>query len=314
MKPIAVYHWWKEPEEDLPINNIRVPVLLSIATLRAVSDMPIVVLQAENEKSWGYFPDKLNFKVENFDFHLRKYSNKIKGFRHLSRIYDLNQWASVNAPDSDIMYVDSDVFFFKDPLPLACKTDRFCWNGWNTGFFYYNQASPTFSSFFDAFDAYVRSAVYSPVMLQLLKGYVNYEEWYGIWDEMILGYMKYQHPKMFNTLPDEEHITAKTIYLIELGKDKVFHGNGSIASNPFTKYQYAIGLLCLVIEEFYEKICKVLSQEDILNIFGKDLLEWSKDKRFSILKNASSIKIYKNLIGHYDITLFATNNKKMRFI
>lgn len=314
MNPIAVYHWWPETTDDVPGKNIRAPVLLSIATLRAVSDIPIVVLQAENEKSWEDFPEKLNFRVENYDFALRKYSDKIKGFRHLSRIHDLNKWASVNAPDSDIVYVDSDVFFFQNPLPLACSTDKFCWDGWNTGFFYYNQASPIFARFFDAFDAYIRSAVYCPVMLRLLKGYVGYDEWYGIWDEMVLGYMKYQHPDVFNTIPDEEHATVRNIAYLDFKKVKVFHGNGSIVSNPFTKYQYARGLLCLVIEEFYEKICKVLSQEDILNIFGKDLLEWSKEKRFSLLKNASSIKLSQNQTGHYDITLFATNNKKMRFI
>ena len=306
---VAIYHWWPLPKDPNPYQNLRAPILLSIASLRSVSDVKIIVLQNENNKDWGKFPNLLNFEIVENKFYLEKYADKIKGYRHLSRIYDLNSWGLKNYPQSDIVYVDSDVFFFKDPFPLECATDRFCWDGWNTGFFYYNQSN--MKEFMEVFDCYIKSCMFSEEIKTNIKKYVGYDAWYDIWDEMILSFMKKENPDLFHEIPSEEHATVRNLQYVEKEKAKIFHANGTIVSNPFNEDPYHRGLLCLLVKEFREKIEKVI---DIKEVFEEKYIEWSNDKIFSILDNSMSLEMSKDHSKHYDINLFLSFVYGRKFI
>ena len=83
------YHTFTGDNEFPTYKNLRVPTLLSIATLRAVNpDVEIIVLEGSNNLvnyTWGEYPDKLGFKVWHINFHLEENWSGIKGWQHLSR-------------------------------------------------------------------------------------------------------------------------------------------------------------------------------------------------------------------------------------
>ncbi len=291
----AYYHWWSFDGEPNPHKNLRAPIILSIATLRSVSNIPIIVFDlSEKDMDWKDYPKKLNFEVIRKKFYLEKYQNKVEGFRHLSRIFDLQEHYIKN---TDIMYVDSDVFFFKNPLPLKESTDKFCWDLWNTGFFYYNPEKN--SEFFDVFKHYTMSAIHSGDIRNLFKKYVNYDSWYGVWDEMVLGYMRGFHSDFFNKIEVEEHATLNNLFTI---KDaNMLHLNGFMISNPLNQNVHARGLACLYAKEFYENICKVFTEEDLIEIFGEKMLEHCSNKRFGIEKNSHKFIKMNRIDDNYHI-------------
>jgi hypothetical protein len=237
------------------------------------------------------YPERLNFTVKSAECHLKKYKDRIDGCNHLSRIFDIKEMSD----NCDVVYVDSDVFFFRDPFPLSGDTSKFCWDGWNTGFFYYN--SSHIDAFYDVFQSYVKSAIYSTEIRQLMKNYVGYDAWYGVWDEMILGFMKHHHKELFHTIPLEEHTTAKRF----CENPKMFHSNGSMIKNPITNEIHARGIAALMIEEFWKNINKVLRNEDVLEIFGSKLIEYFENKRFSIVKKSRLLKSVCDSTGHYQL-------------
>lgn len=304
----AVYHCWSEHDEQEPYKNVRTPVVLSIATLRATSQIPITVLDmTERETDWDHFPDTLNFKVIRKQFSLTSDANHVKGYKHLSRIFDVHDWALENNIKSTVVYCDSDVFFLKDPFPLQAQNSHFCWDGWNTGFFYFNPEGLYYKSFYELFCKYTKEAIYSEVLRQEMKGFVGYDDWYGVWDEMVLGYMKNKHPEVFDLTPIAEHVTCRTLSQIDPVKAKIFHGNGSMVPNPITGGDHARGLLCLMIKEFYQKICKSLKENHLLEIFGAETLRYFKDKQFSLIDNAYYLEWIKNDKGLYELLRFSQN-------
>jgi hypothetical protein len=307
---VAVYHCWSEPHEPSSYKNARTPVVASIATLRATSDIPIVVLDMTGEETdWGRFPAKLNFQIERRSFYLSQYKELVTGYKHLSRIFDIEKWSSENAKEKTIIYCDSDIFFFKNPFPLAVATDKFCWDGWNTGFFYFKQNDVTYKKFYSLFEKYTLEAIFAESVRQDMKKFVGYDDWYGVWDEMVLGYMKNQHPDVFNTIPNTEHVTCRSISQIKISEAKVFHGNGTFVPHPIQNLNHARGLLCLAIEEFYQQICQYLNQEDLKEIYGQNTLEYFQEKRFNLSDAVDYLEWMKNDKGLYEILKFSQNLK-----
>lgn len=86
------YHWWAHPGEKP--TNLRTPILLSIATLRSVCDLPITVLDTSDRPiDWMGFPEKLGFSVLPTRCSLERYKEKLEGWRFLSRIFDIHREA-----------------------------------------------------------------------------------------------------------------------------------------------------------------------------------------------------------------------------
>jgi hypothetical protein len=292
MKPVAVYHWWSLPNEPPVYKNLRTPIIGSIASLRSVSDVSIVVLDISDvDTDWGHFPEKLKFEVIKYEPILRRYSHLLDGWRHLSRIPDLHKWAQ-----SDVMYVDSDVFFFRDPFPLACSTEKFCWDGWNTGFFYFNPKAEMYQRFYSIFECHCLSAIHSENIRKLMKPHVGYDSWYGVWDEMLLAFIKNEHNELFNYLPVEEHTTARI--LKDCDNPKVFHANGSMVTNPLTQEKHARGLIPLIMEEFYQNIKEVLSVEDLRAMYG-ECFNYFEKQRVHLLQNTNHLDWCKDTDGLY---------------
>lgn len=268
MSEIAVYHWWDEPGDSPPYANLRIPTIISIATLRAANpNIPILVLDLnERETHWGGFTDKLWFSVRKIQPCLKKHKDRIRGWKHLSRFSDVHR----EIRQGTILYVDSDVFWLQDPLPLEKSPDKFCFDGWNTGFYYYDRTAPFTEDFFEIFEAYTRGAIYSDDVRKVMKKYVGYDSWHGVWDEMMSSYMAHQHPELFNIIPVNEHTAARNLHLAS--NPKMFHCNGTMVSNEVPKTPneqiHCRGLLGLLVMEIYEKLRKVLDQQDIDQIYS----------------------------------------------
>jgi len=292
VKTTAIYHCWSLDHEPDPYKNLRTSVVPSIATLRSVSDVDIVVLDCSPNRPhrWGYLQEKLNFQVVKTNFFLEQYSSLVKGYKHLSRIFDIHNWCENQNYVGDVIYVDSDVFFFKNPLPLEKTRDRFCYDGWNTGYFYFDPNEKDYKNFFELFKKYTIEAIQSKDTRESMKKYIGYDDWYEVWDEMVLGYMKNKHPELFNLISPNEHSTSRTLGQCGTDKVKVFHGNGSYVPSPTGEETHSRGLLCLMVQEFYENITKILSKQDLVAIFDEKNFDYFENKRFSLLDNVDYLE------------------------
>jgi hypothetical protein len=309
MKKVA-YHCWSLKGEPEPFANLRTPVVASISTLRGVSDVPIVVLDAsDHDVNWGHFPEKLNFEVVKIKLKLQKYKSLVEGYNILSRIFDLNEY--FKNENHDVIYCDTDTFFFRDPFPLFCKTDRFCWNYWNAGFFYFNPSSDVYKEFFDVYDSYTRAAIHSEEIRKIIKKHIHYEAWYGVWEEMILKYMERDHINLFNEIPIEEHTTSQTLHRANFDSVKVFHANGSIMEHPLSGERHSRGLIGIMMQEFYQNMIKVLDEEDLKLMYGEQALSFFKKMRVTFLEKCNNLGWTKNQGGLYELIKLT---KKVNFI
>ncbi len=298
-KPVACYHWWSHPNEPPPYANLRTPILPSIATLRGVSDVDIIVLDlSERENDWAHFPDKLGFRVQRCGYALAKYK-QIKNRQQLSRILDVHREV-----ESAMLYVDSDVFFFRNPLPFACNPQRFCYNGCNTGVFYYNPSSEDNRLWYDIFECYIKTAIYSKGFRGLISD-LEYEAWYDGWDELVVNYMNGQHPELFERIPVEEHIAARDLPNTVMDRAKMFHCNGTMVENPIAKYagemKHSRGVTCLAIKEFYDNARRALDQHDLDMIFTPREQDHYVSRQFSLIAEPERLYNTKDASGHFHL-------------
>ena len=311
MNEIVVYHWWSSKNDPPVWANHRAPIILSIATLRAVNPtVPIMVLDVSStNETWGDYPKKLNFLVVPTIAHLYSASVKIRGWKHLSRIFDVNK-VNKSSYEKNLIYCDSDVFWIKDPLPLACNSEKFCFDGWNTGFYYYKRNFHF--DFMSIFDAYTHTAIYSKELRGHFRQYVGYEDWYEVWDEMILTYMKNKHPELFNIIPRYEHVCMRDLLNVDPEKIKMLHCNGMMVENKATEYKglknHSRGLVCLIFEEFFAQIRKVLSEKDIKEIFSDAERQYYMPKQISLREKANDLELIKDETGHYHVDKWLTQS------
>lgn len=294
-RPHAFYHWWGYPEAPPAYANLLSPVLLSIATLRAVSEMPVVVFDVSGYKNdWAHFPERLNFSVVETTCRLKRYEHLVGGWRYLSRIHDLAHGAGKYAPDcGTVMYVDSDVFWLRNPLPLEQSPEKFVFNGYNSGFFYYDRRSGSNELFYDIYDSYTRAAVYSQDVRGIMKRFVGYDSWAGVWDEMILTYMVRRHRDLFNITSLNEHATARRLREADRETVKLFHGNGIMVANHLAAWEgertNSRGLLCLLAKELYANLSSVLEPRELRLIFGEPQLEFCLPRQFSLFDDIDKL-------------------------
>lgn len=284
--PVAVYHWWSHPSEPPPYKNLRTPVVLSVATLRAVSTMPILVIDTSGRvNDWAHFPAKLNFTVLSGTPALNGYRELVPGWQYLSRIYDVNACAAESRLSFDtVMYSDSDVFWLRNPLPFRRDPEKFVFDGWNTGFYYYRPYTDGSKLWFDVFDALTRAAVHSYALRKVMRQHAGYTDWYEVWDEMVLGFMQSEHPEFFNLTTYHEHLRAAHLAEPLAEEAKMFHANGVMVPNPVGRSQHARGLLAMWVREFYEKVRLVLDQTDLDMIFSAAEQEVCLSRQFGLFE------------------------------
>lgn len=299
MTEAVYYHWFGETKDAPPYCNLRAPVIVSIATLRAVSDIPILVQDiSETDTDWGDFPKKLNFRVTRPPSQLLHYKGRA-GWQHLSRLFDLDRYAQ----DETVIYSDSDVFWLKDPRPLARDTSKFCFDGYNTGFFYYNPLES--KRFFEVFKAYTIGALNSEEVRRVMMKHVGYEGWHYVWDEMITTYMARENSELVSIIPYEEHGSPRRFNKTKLEEMKNVHLNGVYVRNPVAKLEgerdHCRGLAGIIFSELYERIKESLG-DDINKVFTKREIELGLRHQFSLLKDTHRLLDTVKKDGHYELT------------
>lgn len=291
MRPYACYHWWSNAGDPPAYKNLSHPILLSIASLRATSDIPIVIFDvSERVNDWAHFAEKLNFQVINYTCHLKQYQDLISGWTYLSRIYDLAHGVSESVPDCNIvMYADSDVFWLRNPLPFDQNPEKFVFNGFQSGFFYYDHRSAYYKTFYDIFDCYTRAAIHSPHVRKFMKQYVAYDLSLGVWDEMILCYMVRQHPELFNITSREEVATLTWLPYTDRNALKMINCSAMTLENSTMKGAQPAassrGLLALLIKEFHDRIRSVLDVSELNMIFTKEEQDFYLSRQFGLFEN-----------------------------
>lgn len=297
MEPTIVYQWWGEATEKPIYSNLAHPVILSIATLRAFDKtIPITIMDCsvypEDESDWGHFKEKLNFNVIHPIAFLEKRYSSISGYKLLSRLFDIRR--NFYGP---VIYCDTDVFWFRDPFPLIGDFDKFCFDGYNSGFFYYDSQSEIIQEFFEIFESYTITCLRDPDFCIKVKDKINFDmsSWSYIWDEKILHYIRWNFPELFSIIPQEEHGLFR--YLKDIKNPKMLHCNGLMIGNIIAKRKqekvHCRGLACLLFAEFYNNICKVLDNADIEMIFSEQELSHYLPQQFPILENIERIEATK---------------------
>lgn len=303
MKNLTVtYHWWQSAEERPAYSNLSHPVLLSIATLRAVNpSIKIQILNCSNEKTlnsdWAHFQEKFDFHIIDSELSLEEYKH-ISGYKLLSRIFDVRKHSN-----SQVLYCDSDVFWLRDPLPLTCDINKFCFDGYNSGFFYYDNDSPTVNQMLNLFESYTITALNDKRFCQMIKEKTNYDAWPYIWDETILRYMNETGlHDMFEIVPLEEHGVIRSIGSIK-NELKMLHCNGLMIKNPKAKRlserDHSRGLACLLFKEFYDNIRKVLTDSELKMIFTESEIENCLSQQISLF-DLQMIEEMKRANGNYE--------------
>jgi hypothetical protein len=306
----VIYHWWAHDSDPRQhCQNLRSPIALSIATLRAKNpEIKIDVLDCTSDFSvdrWGEWPSILDFTVYQQDPFLKKTYSHRPGYMHLSRIFDLQSIKS----DEMVIYSDADVFWFLNPLPLMRDGKKVAFNGYNTGFFYYIPDQS--QKFFEIFNAYTITALNNEIFRQELRKHVGYNDWYYVFDEMTMSYMFHEHTELFSKIDISEHCTIR-----DLSHNpsfiKMIHGNGAMMHNHLAKHagerEHCRGLFCLIWKELWDGLNKVLDDDQIGQVFTSQELSYYLPRQYSFLENfprASNTK-QKNGSFHIHKSLSAT--------
>lgn len=300
MDHVVLYHWWGQGGKVA--QNMAFPIILSIATLRAHNkDIPIVVMDlSEGIQDWEDYPNKLNFKVERLSTFLRidvqkygfestnwhgvgKTESKPIDLHMMSRPFDY--WkCGERQPQNKILGCDSDIFWLKNPLPLIKEENEFISQfvvDGNLGLFYYDKRSSKAQATGKLWMALCLQAIYDPSFRRELVDVTPHYP--NIIDEMVMNWAISENIAMPTPTPMYEnfHISGFRSFISEeeiKTKVKNVHCLYSITGPER-------GRFCQVVNELYDALASVLSDEDLEDIFGDNyncekwsILDFRRDK------------------------------------
>lgn len=239
------------------------PVLLSIASLRAHNpDIPVYVLDVSNrDRNWYDYPHKLNFKC------IRTHSkipilktHEIYGetYKICSRIFDI-EWLASRIPEDVIVSVESDIFWQGD-FVLPEVVDRFCFNFYNSGFYYYNKNAELAKQFIALWKHYIIMGMANPkVRAEVMSKY----EWEFFQDEACMVYIMKTFGGIVAPLSDDHNVLFNPFKSYEDTYKKATTLHFIQAMIPKNR-----GLLPLFVKEFYDIVSRVLSPQQLYEIYG----------------------------------------------
>lgn len=308
MNSVLLYHYWNDDARP-PHLNLQVPVVHSIATLRAVNqDLKVIVLDgSDRPQDYHGWDRRLNFQVVPISFSLSGCKDKA-GWRNLSRLFDIQAfWHKIQ--EGTVIYADADVFWLKDPLPLAKDPARFCFNKYNSGFFYFDKNSPEVQWFFELFKAYTLTALNDDNFRVITRQYTDYKEWYYVLDETILYYMYVKMPNRFNVVDIYEHLTPcgdfDNVFEIDIPRLKMVHCHDMIMENPYEEEKWRRahnrGLAPLIYKEVYANLMRAVGENGARELYPK---EFGKFKQVNIGDPNFIARLIetRNERGHYNLT------------
>lgn len=297
MNTAVVYHWWALENDQSPNQNIRIPILASIATLRSVNkDVAIYVLDGSDQiQDWKHYPDKLKFTVVRNNFQLAEYKH-LNGWRNLSRLFDMALF-DLAIPEENIIYCDADIFWLQDPLPFQQNPEKFCFNGYNSGYFYYNKKSPLVAKFFDLFQAYTITALNDENFRIITRQFTSYSTIpFFVIDEQIMTYIGIKKPDMINQISVTEHFALSSRGAATITETpRNIHMHAVMVENPTAdeewRKQWNRGITPLIIKELYDRLCSILTEAEIVEMYGEKLCSFVEPLRKSLTNKQFQAKL-----------------------
>ena len=264
-KPALVYHYWNDRQVHV-WEDWQNPILISIASARAFNpDIPIYVLDVSNhQRNWLDYPHKLNFKCIPCESQIPLLkTNEIYGssYKICSRQFDID-WLARKIPEDIIISVESDIFWMADPCPLPEPIDRFFFNFYNSGFYYYNKNSDLAKRFLKVWRHYIIMGMSNPkVQAEIMSKY----KWDYFQDEAAMVYIVKSFGGMAGPCPDNLNVLFNPFKSWDEHYKNAW--NLHLIGAFFPKNR---GLLGLMFEPFYEVIKTVLSPQQLYDIYGPD--------------------------------------------
>jgi hypothetical protein len=303
MKTAVVYHWWQENSDNPPICNRRSPIVQSIAMLRATNpDIPVYVLDCSSgPNQWHDLPTILNFSVIPTNINLEGYLG-YAGCYHLSRIFDVYKFAQEHSLD-EVIYQDSDVFWF-DSIPRNNPSEKFVFDGSNSGFFRFKMRSELIERFISLFQAFVIVGLNDDAFRFIIKQHLADPQWYYLSDEAVLSYMVNRHGWFYDKLESESHGLARN--LPNNPNFKMLHLNGVLVENELAENdnerKHCRGLIGLLIKEVYEALTSQIKEKGLIMMYTEEEREFYK-KKVSIRdpKFLSALYETKDSTGHFHL-------------
>jgi hypothetical protein len=275
-----IYYWWNDGPDGEVWRDMLNPIIPSIATFRSQNGtMPIYVLDASrNSKNWGHYPFKLNFNVVPVQPGLRydrKYGVSINQAKLLSRMIDVHNFAKHHTSAEAILFSDSDIFWVKDFFPIPEPKDGFYSNQSNNGIFYYTHNGDSSEAFRLIEEHTAKALTDKDHRKVIVDNY--YSDIFN--DESVYMYVRKKHPELFKDISMCENYPGINPDEFVLENAKNYHLTQS-------NYGLCRGLFALAIEEFYDKMKMLLSDTEIIQIFGEKNIHLVKNFKLSQLNKA----------------------------
>jgi hypothetical protein len=270
-----VYYWWNDNLNIKPYQDLRSPVILSIATLRAFhKEVPITILDISEferpSEDWFEFQQALNFNVLKIKTDMDTSSPRYwKLCSKVSEIYKNIEFLK----EDDIVFIDSDIFFLKSIFPLDYENEmkeKFCCWPHNTGFFYFNKNLESNKKLLKKWEDTIFECLKNDQFYQELKREYYYKQDL-LEDEICFLYLSNKS----KNLNIQNLNFKKENYCFEY---KLFKNEIDLISQIkmlHCLYEYnghRRGILCLVIEELKQNIQKSLTNCLIKKIFKNEII------------------------------------------
>jgi len=275
MSTAVIYHYWCDGfhgEEEPAYSNMTLPIIPSIATLRAVNpSIPIFVLDISENKhpsKWGYFPQKLNFtvvplkrrfkpKATHVSEHVFRWSTPL-----CSSVFDVDYFAQ-QIPQHQILCCDCDIMHLRDIVPLGNYKKRkviphFHCNT-NTGYWYFDKRGKD-RRVLDLWKNNMEEYFAGGKIKKELEKFSRNE--YGdlvINEEIFIKHIYSKHPDYRKSTAPTENISAHGGFVRDSARNVHFY---------FNVWGEKRGRAILHISEFGPLLSGVLDEQDMKMVFG----------------------------------------------
>lgn len=189
-----VYFYWSHKDNNI-IDDLNMPIILSIASLRELDDSPIYVIDLTNRTNWYNYEKLLGFKVIRRNCLLCNHiisdiTNKNIPYFH-SKVPMVSEF-SEEIEEQNIICLDVDIMWLKKPK-LSDFDENYvnCQRG-NSGIFYFNKKCRNAKEFINKWAFYsMMGMINVKIRNEILKSY----SWNVFNEEAVLNFLT-KHEKL----------------------------------------------------------------------------------------------------------------------
>lgn len=277
MKDTAVvFHWWNDNVLIKPFEDTANPIVLAAACVRKNHpDVSMYVVDCSicqrPDTDWRHFPYKYKFKVikrNPFLGEIPPETGRTLDYRLLSRVWDV-EIAMRDAPEPNILFLDSDIFCIGPLEPAPVEYPEFFYANFNNGVWFYNKESRSTKVVFDYWKGMICRSIHDLDFRHELyaqnKGYGTF----FIQDEIIYRSLCIYMPNHVRNIDMRINYLLHWLYVDppEVVKDvRGLHCLHFISGQKRKR-------LFLVIKELWDQVVWSFDKHDYKMIFGEEVPE-----------------------------------------